>query len=82
MGALAEFERALITERTRAGMASAKLRGAQVGRKPKLTPDQVEHARKLIDTGESPRQVAKTMGVSTATLYRKIPAGVSNRAIW
>lgn len=79
MGALAEFERALITERTRAGMASAKQRGARVGRKPKLSLDQIDHAKKLIDAGESPRHVAKSMGVSTATLYRKIPAAASNR---
>ena len=79
MGALAEFERSLITERTRAGMAAAKQRGTKVGRKPKLTPDQIEHAKKLIDAGESPRHVAKSMSVSTATLYRAIPAGASNR---
>lgn len=77
--ALAEFERALITERTRAGTSAAKHRGAKVGRKPKLTPDQIDHAKKLIDAGESPRHVAKSMGVSTATLYRKIPAAASNR---
>ena len=80
MGALAEFERALITERTRAGMVAAKQRGVKVGRKPKLSPDQIDHARKLIDAGESPRHVATSMGVSTATLYRKIPAAVSNRS--
>lgn len=79
MGALAEFERALITERTRAGMVAAKQRGVKVGRKPKLSPDQIDHARKLIDAGESPRHVATSMGVSTATLYRKIPAAASNR---
>lgn len=79
MGALAEFERSLITERTRAGIASAKQRGERVGRKPKLSPDQIDHAKKLIDAGESPRHVAKSMGVSTATLYRKIPAAASNR---
>jgi DNA invertase Pin-like site-specific DNA recombinase len=79
VGALAEFERALIAERTRAGLASARQRGTPLGRKPKLTPDQIQHARKLIDTGESPRHVAKTMGVSTATLYRFIPAAASNR---
>jgi DNA invertase Pin-like site-specific DNA recombinase len=79
MGALAEFERALITERTRAGMAAAKQRGAKAGRKQKLSPDQITHARQLIDAGESPRQVAKSLGVSTATLYRKIPAAASNR---
>lgn len=79
MGALAEFERALIVERTRAGLTSAKQRGTKLGRKPKLSPDQIAHARKLIDAGESPSHVAKTIGVSTATLYRAIPAGASNR---
>ena len=79
MGALAEFERALITERTRAGLTSAKQRGVKLGRKPKLTAEQIDHARKLIDTGESPRHVAKTVGVSVATLYRFIPAAASNR---
>lgn len=79
MGALAEFERSLIVERTRAGMASAREHGIKLGRKPKLSTDQVEHARKLIDSGESPRHVAKTIGVSTATLYRSIPAAASNR---
>jgi DNA invertase Pin-like site-specific DNA recombinase len=81
MGALAEFERSLIVERTRAGMASAKQQGTKLGRKPKLSNDQIEHARKLIDSGESPRHVAKTIGVSTATLYRSIPAAASNRAL-
>ena len=79
MGALAEFERSLITERTRAGMVAARQRGTKVGRKPKLSPDQIEHARKLIEHGESPRHVAKSMSVSTATLYRAIPAAASNR---
>jgi DNA invertase Pin-like site-specific DNA recombinase len=79
MGALAEFERTLITERTLAGMVSAKQRGAKVGRKPKLPPDQIDHAKKLIDAGESPYNVAKSMSVSTVTLYRRIPAAASNR---
>ena len=79
MGALAEFERSLIVERTRAGMASAKQHGIKLGRPPKLSADKIDHARKLIDSGESPRHVAKTIGVSTATLYRCIPAAASNR---
>lgn len=79
MGALAEFERALIVERTRAGLMSAKQRGKKLGRKPKLTLEQIHHAKKLIDTGESPRHVAKSLAVSLATLYRTIPAAVSNR---
>lgn len=79
LGALAEFERSLIAERTRAGLTAAKRRGAKLGRKPKLTPEQIEHAKKLIDAGESPSRVAKTIGVSPATLYRAIPAAASNR---
>ncbi len=79
LGALAEFERSLIVERTRAGLASAKRRGAKLGRKPKLSPDQIAHAKKLIDAGESPAHVARTIGVSVATMYRAIPAGASNR---
>ena len=79
LGALAEFERSLITERTRAGLAAARQRGVKVGRKPKLTTVQIEHAKKLIDTGESPSRVARSIGVSPATLYRAIPAASSNR---
>jgi len=79
MGALADFERSLIIERTRAGMVAARQRGAKAGRKPKLTPEQIEYARKLIDAGEGPREVAKTLGVGLATLYRRIPAAASNR---
>jgi DNA invertase Pin-like site-specific DNA recombinase len=70
MGALAEFERALIIERTRAGLAAAKRRGAKLGRKHSLTPAQVGHARKLVEAGERPAGVANSLGVSRATLYR------------
>ncbi|HEX3885408.1 MAG TPA: recombinase family protein [Stellaceae bacterium] len=73
MGALAEFERSLIAERTRAGMAAAKARGEAVGRPPKLTRTQVEHARRLIKTkSESVTSVARSLRVSRATLYRAL----------
>src|ERR1700731_2876394 len=49
IGVLAELERSLITERTRAGVKDAKSRGVKFGRKPKLTPKQIDHARKMID---------------------------------
>ena len=55
MGALAEFERALIVERTRAGLQAAKRRGVKLGRKPTLTSVQVAHARR----GTQPRQVVR-----------------------
>ena len=70
MGALAEFERALIVERTHAGLAAARKRGVRVGRPPALTAAQVKHARKLLEGGEGPGAVATALGVSRATLYR------------
>lgn len=69
MGALAEFERALIAERTRAGLGAAKQRGQRLGRRPSLTPAQIAHARQLIGTGERARDVARSFGVSRSTLY-------------
>lgn len=45
MGAMAEFERSIISERTKAGMEAAKARGARIGRRPSMTPDQVNKAR-------------------------------------
>jgi DNA invertase Pin-like site-specific DNA recombinase len=51
IGVLAELERSLISERTRAGVKAAKGRGVKFGRKPKLTPLQIAHARTLIDNG-------------------------------
>jgi DNA invertase Pin-like site-specific DNA recombinase len=71
MGAMAEFERALISERTRAGAAAAKKHGQRLGRRHSLTLHQVQHARALVEGGEQVRHVAKTLGVSRVTLYRE-----------
>lgn len=71
-GALAEFERALIVERTQAGLAAAKAKGTRLGRKPKLTPQQARHARKLMEGGESASVVAGSLGVDRSTLYRTL----------
>lgn len=76
--ALAAFERSAVVERTQIGLMAARLRGAKLGRRPKLTPEQVAFARRLIESGESPASAAKTVGVSTATLYRAIPGGASS----
>lgn len=70
IAALAEFELALITERTRAGIKEAKRLGMKLGRKPALSPEQFAHARKLIDKGESPGEVAKLLKVARSTLYK------------
>jgi DNA invertase Pin-like site-specific DNA recombinase len=72
MAALAEFERALIVERTQAGLSAAKARGAKLGRRRKLTPKQVAHGRALLDAGETGHTVAQSLGVSRATLYRAL----------
>jgi DNA invertase Pin-like site-specific DNA recombinase len=72
IGVLTELEPSLISERTRAGVKAAKVRGVKFGRKRKLTPQQVIHTRKLIDDHESPRAVAAGYGVSRATLYRAL----------
>lgn len=75
MAALATMERDLIQERTKAGLAAAKRAGRVGGRKPAMTPAKVDAARKLLDAGTPPKDVASTVGVSVATLYRYLPAG-------
>lgn len=60
--ALIEFECDLLIERTNAGLEAARKRGARIGRSPALTPAQIKHARKLIDAGERPVDVARTLG--------------------
>lgn len=73
MGALAEFERALISERTRAGMAAARSRGAVLGRPAKLSPEQVALAGRLLERSNlSVRDLAARLLVSRSTLRRAI----------
>src|SRR5712691_6111922 len=74
VGILAELERSLIQERTKAGRAAAQARGVKMGRKPKLTPQQVAHARKLLDQGERLGDIAQSLNVSRRTLYRALAA--------
>ena len=69
MGALAEFERSLIVERTQAGLQAAKRRGVKLGRPAKLTAAQVAHAKALLAAGENGRSVARSFGVARSTLY-------------
>lgn len=74
MGALAEFERSLIVERTQAGLRAAKRRGRKLGRPIKLTAVQTAHARALLDAGEDGRTVARSFGVARSTLYAALKA--------
>jgi DNA invertase Pin-like site-specific DNA recombinase len=72
-GALAEFERDLIRERTQAGLAAARARGRQGGRRSVMTPDKVRIARELYDARHlSVARIAETLGVSRATIYRSL----------
>lgn len=70
-GAMAEFERALTIERTTAGLAAARARGRSGGRKPSLSPKQVEMARKMHAEGDTTvSEIADALHVSRATIYR------------
>jgi len=69
---IAEFERSLIIERTQTGRKIAKERGVQFGRRPILTPDQIQHASDLREAGRTVPEVAALLGVHRATLYRAL----------
>jgi DNA invertase Pin-like site-specific DNA recombinase len=80
LGALAEMERDLIRERTLAGLKSARARGRNGGRKPKLTPKQIEQAKRwLADPAATVEEVARRYGVNRATIYRAIGLGANRR---
>ena len=72
IGAVAQFERALIKERQREGIALAKDRGVHCGRKAKLTEDQVAEIRSRLDGGETKKALANEYGVSRQTLYNAL----------
>lgn len=74
MASLAEMERELTVERTRAGLEVARKLGRKGGRKPKMTASKIESAKKLLASGVPPKDVAKNLGVSIPTLYRWLPA--------
>lgn len=70
MGAFAEFERALIRERQREGIALAKKRGVYRGRKKLLLPEQVTQFRRRADAGEKKSELAREYGISRETVYQ------------
>lgn len=74
MGAFAEFERALLRERQREGIAAAKARGAYRGRRPSLTPAQVSDLRARAEAGEAKTALAKAFGISRETVYQYLRA--------
>jgi DNA invertase Pin-like site-specific DNA recombinase len=74
MGAFAEFERALIHERQREGIALAKQRGAYRGRRKSLSEAEITQLRDRLTTGISKAQAARELGVSRETLYQYLKA--------
>jgi DNA invertase Pin-like site-specific DNA recombinase len=75
LGAVAQFERDLILERTRAGLAAARKRGKRLGPPVKWSPDMVARARTLMEKdGLNADDAAKVLGVSRRTLFRGLRA--------
>jgi DNA invertase Pin-like site-specific DNA recombinase len=70
LGAFAEFERAMIRERTRAGLEAARRRGTRLGRRRSLSPEQVQLVRELLNQGKTQREVADLLSVSQSTVSR------------
>ncbi|HBS5846744.1 TPA: recombinase family protein, partial [Klebsiella pneumoniae] len=74
MSALAEMERELIVERTRAGLAAAREQGRVGGRRRVMTENVVEHCRRMLENGATRQQVADVTGVDVKTIYKYLPA--------
>lgn len=72
-GALAEFERSLIAERTKAGLQAARKRGKRLGRPARLTAEQINHAEKMIQAGEETvTGMSRLYGVDRTTMHRAL----------
>lgn len=72
IGAVAQFEREIIKERQREGIAKAQAKGKHCGRKPKLTEEQAREIKARVDAGEEKKALAEEYGISRQTLYRVI----------
>jgi DNA invertase Pin-like site-specific DNA recombinase len=72
MSVFSDFERNVIVERTRAGLAAAKARGVRLGRQSTITKQQVREARRLQQSGTSVTQIAKRLCIGRSTLYRHL----------
>ena len=72
-----QFERDLIRERTRAGLAAAAARGRKGGRRPVVTPEKLQRAHELLAKGLTVREAAARLKVGKTSLYAALKAGVS-----
>nr|WP_269785527.1 recombinase family protein [Klebsiella quasipneumoniae] len=79
MSALAEMERELIVERTRAGLAAAKEQGRVGGRRRVMTLEVVERAHRMLENGATRQQIADVIGVGVKTIYKYFPAAVRDQ---
>lgn len=75
MGGLAEFERLMLSQRTREGLLAARKRGARLGRPPKLDAVQLAAARDRLSGGETVKRVARSLGVAPWTVTRSLRRG-------
>lgn len=76
LASVAEMERELVKERTIAGLVAARARGGTGGgRKPAMTAEKIDIARKLLAAGDRPAKIAKLLQVGLSTFYRHCPAG-------
>lgn len=81
-GCMAEFERAINRERTRAALEASRARGRKGGRPPSMSAKDVVHAKALLgDPDITVAEVAKRMNVAASTLYRHLPGGRSSVAV-
>lgn len=72
-GAIAEFERNLIRERTKIGLTAARARGRTGGRPPVMTSAKIRQAKRMRDNGIHMTEIAEVLGVGRTTLYRHLP---------
>ena len=72
IAALSEFERNLIRERTKEGLAVAKARGRKGGRRPVITDQKLKKAQQLMEKGLTVREVASAIGVGKSSLYEAL----------
>jgi len=71
-GALGQFERDLIQERTRAGLTAAAVRGRKSGRKPVITDDKLKRARRMVGKDLTVREIATRLKVGKTALYEAL----------
>jgi len=74
MAAMAQMERDLIAERTKAGLEAARARGRQGGRPRRLDDEKLRHVREMLKQGKQIKEIARLLGVNRSTIYRRLKA--------